>query len=242
MSLPRLRLECCTFADGLWHLDADEAHHLIRVRRCYTGSLVEGLLEGVKVELKLECHGEDVFAREISRTAEDTILPRVELLLALLKNDQFDPALRACAETGVYAIHPLICERSVPRYEGAKLAERMSRWRRILAEATKQASAATCPILHEPVRFDDFDFDALPEQRIAAMLAPDTKRFRDVTIAPHIAIAIGPEGDWAPHEGERLLKEGFTAVTLGHRIMRASTAATVACAAAAILYNEESQN
>ena len=57
MSLPRLRLERCTFDNGLWHIDAEEAHHLVRVRRCYTGSLVEGLLDGEKIELKLECAG-----------------------------------------------------------------------------------------------------------------------------------------------------------------------------------------
>ncbi|MFR5879758.1 MAG: hypothetical protein ACLUEQ_02525 [Cloacibacillus evryensis] len=38
----------------------------------------------------------------------------MELLLGLLKNDQLDDALRFCAETGVYAVRLLICERSVP--------------------------------------------------------------------------------------------------------------------------------
>ena len=75
------------------------------------------------------------------------------MLLGLLKNDQLDDALRFCAETGVYAVRLLICERSVPRYEGAKLADKMARWRKILDEATKQASAATPPLLREPVKY-----------------------------------------------------------------------------------------
>lgn len=235
MSLPRLRLERCTFDNGLWHIDAEEAHHLIRVRRCYTGSLVEGLLDGEKIELKLECRGDSVTAREISRVREDIGLPRVELLLGLLKNDQLDDALRFCAETGVCAVHLLICERSVPRYEGTKLADKMTRWRKILDEATKQAGAATPPVLHEPRPFAAMDFETLPPQRLAALLAPDTKRLREIEIAPHLAVAIGPEGDWAPRESETLLAKGFIPVSLGRRIMRASTAVAAACAATAIL-------
>ncbi|WP_303321759.1 RsmE family RNA methyltransferase [Cloacibacillus evryensis] len=238
MSLPRLRLERCTFDNGLWHIDAEEAHHLVRVRRCYTGSLVEGLLDGEKIELKLECAGDSVFAREISRVKEDAGLPKVELLLGLLKNDQLDDALRFCAETGVYAVRLLICERSVPRYEGAKLADKMARWRKILDEATKQASAATPPLLREPVPFSSADFGGLPPQRLAALLSPETKPLREIKIAPHTTVAIGPEGDWAPHESARLLAEGFIPVSLGRRIMRASTAVAAACAAAAILYEK----
>ena len=101
VSLPRLRLEDCTFDGTLWHISAQEAHHLVRVRRCYTGSLAEGLLNGETVTLKLECRGEDVFAHEISRQTEIEFPPKTELLLAVLKNDQMDEALRFCAEEAI---------------------------------------------------------------------------------------------------------------------------------------------
>lgn len=242
MSQPRLRLENCTFENGIWHINADEAHHLVRVRRCYTGSLVEGLLDGQKIELKLECSGEELYAREISRSREEAVLPRTELLLALLKNDQLDDALRFSAETGVYAVRLLLCERSVPHVEASRLAEKMKRWRRVLDEATKQASACTPPLLFEPVPFERFDFSALPEQRLAALLAPDTKPLRSVRIEESLAVAIGPEGDWAPHESRRLLEEGFTPVSLGSRIMRASTAAAAACSGVQMLYEGPSSD
>lgn len=236
MSLPRLRLERCSCENGIWTIDAEEAHHLVRVRRCYSGSLVEGLLNGEKIELRLECEGESVRAREISRSAESSCRPRVVLLLGLLKNDQLDDALRFCAETGVYEVQLLFCERSVPRCDGAKLAEKMKRWRKILDEATKQAGAAAAPRLAEPTRFDGFDFSGLPAQRLAAMLTKDTKPLRGVEISEELAIAIGPEGDWSPRESERLIAEGFEPVSLGARIMRASTAVAASCAAAAMLY------
>lgn len=238
MSLPRLRLERCSCNNGIWTIDAEEAHHLVRVRHCYTGSLVEGLLDGEKVTLRLHCDGALVTARELSREAEPAFEPRMELLLGLLKNDQLDEALRFCAETGVFRIHLLICERSVPRYEGARLDDKMKRWRKILDEATKQAGAATPPELCAPVPFTECDLDGLPEQRLAALLSDGARPLRDVPIAESLALAIGPEGDWSPQESARLLAGGFSPVSLGSRILRASTAVAAFCSAAAMMFKK----
>ncbi|OUO93963.1 RsmE family RNA methyltransferase [Cloacibacillus sp. An23] len=238
MSLPRLRLERCSFDNGIWTIDAEEAHHLVRVRHCYTGSLVEGLLNGEKITLRLHCGGGAVTARELSRETEAAFEPRMELVLGLLKNDQLDEALRFCAETGVFRIHLAVCERSVPRYEGARLADKMKRWRKILDEATKQAGAAAPPLLCEPVPLSAMDFAAMPAQRLAAMLSDGTLPLRDAAIESALALAVGPEGDWAPEEAELLLAEGFAPVSLGARIMRASTAVAAFCSGAAMLYKK----
>ncbi len=109
MSLPRLRLEKCICKEGRWLIDQEQAHHLIRVRRCCTGSLAE------KICLHISCEGELVFAEELSREAETARSIELHLMLALLKSDQFDQALRFAAETGVHTIHLLACERSVPQ-------------------------------------------------------------------------------------------------------------------------------
>ncbi len=238
MSLPRLRLERCRCDGGVWTIDGQEARHLVRVRRCYTGSLVEGLLNGEKITLRLRCDGTSVTARELAREEEPPLEPRVELLLGLLKNDQLDEALRFCAETGVFRVHLLVCERSVPRCDGAKLDDKMKRWRKILDEATKQAGAAAAPELCVPVPFGAFDFDALPKQRFAALLSDLSRPLRKTKIADSVAAAIGPEGDWTPAESERLLVEGFTPVTLGGRIMRASTAVAAFCSSLAMMYEK----
>lgn len=235
MSLPRLRLENCLFDGDVWHLGADEAHHLIHVRRCYTGSVAEGLLNGEKITLRLECRGDEVTAKELARCREKEARPRIELLLGVLKNDQMDDALRFCAETGAAGIHLLACERSVPRYEGSRLADKMLRWERILDEATKQSGAASPPVLHGPVRFFDLPFRDLPPQRLAAMLDQNARNLREIEIAEQTVLAIGPEGDWSPEETEALLRNGFIPVTLGNRIMRASTAVAAGCAALHIL-------
>ena len=187
--------------------------------------------------LRLHCDGAAVTARELSREEEPPLEPRIELLLGLLKNDQLDDAPRFCAETGVFRIHLLVCERSVPRYEGSRLDDKMKRWRKILDEATKQAGAATPPVLCAPVPFAEFDFDGLPEQRLAALLSDRARRARDAH-SGEPAAAIGPEGDWSPAESARRSPRGFAPVRLGARIMRASTAVASFCASLAMMYEK----
>lgn len=230
MSLPRLRLEKCAYHDGTWLIDAQQAHHLVKVRRCYNGSFVEGLIDGEKVELRLLCTGDSVYAAEISREKEQPPYPELHLLLGLLKNDQFDDALRFAAETGVHSIHLLDCERSVPRYSMDKLEEKMSRWRKILDEATKQAGSTKPPVLYQPLKLEKIDMANIPQNRVAAILSKDACALdgldRD---KPSVAVAIGPEGDWSPAEIQVLLGHEFIPVSLGRRILRASTAVAVAC-------------
>jgi 16S rRNA (uracil1498-N3)-methyltransferase len=49
----------------------------------------------------------------------------------------------------------------------------------------------------------------------------------------YLALAIGPEGGWAPEEISLFTTHAWTHVTLGPRILRAETAAIAAIAIAA---------
>lgn len=231
MSLPRLRLEKCRSEGGIWHIDTEQARHLMRARRLSSGCEAEGLLNGEKITLRLLGGDGDLCAEEISRSREEPAPVEIHLLLAVLKAEQFDMALRFAAETGVHAIHLLSCERSVPRFDASRLAEKMSRWRRVLDESTKQAGAAASPLLAEPVALRDLDLSALPDVRFAALLDHNAISLASAEAESRAAIAIGPEGDWTPDETAFLIENGFTPVCLGPRILRASTAVAVACGA-----------
>lgn len=234
MSQPRLRLEKSELVDGVWRISPDEARHLVRVRRCCTGSIIEGLLDGEKLLLRLRCDGDEVLAEELSRTSEP-LAREVCLLLALLKSDQLDISLRLAAELAVSKIHLLQCERSVPKLSGGRAGDKMARWQKILDEATKQAGAARTPLLETPRRFGELDFAALPQARYAALLSDAAVPIRQVKIEYPAVVAIGPEGDWSPLETRKLLENGFQAIGLGSRILRASTAVAVACSWLALL-------
>lgn len=229
MSLPRLRLENSSLIDGVWHISPEEAHHLVNVRRCCNGSLVEGLLNGERLELKLRCVGGSVTATELSREAEPPPYPEVYLLLALLKSDQFAASLRFTAEIGVTRIHLLECKRCVSKYSDGLVKDKMARWRKILDEATKQAGSARPPSLEAPVSLGKLDYSLLPENKYVALLSDEVASLNKIEIKYPAAVAIGPEGDWSPAETRLLLDKGFTPIGLGRRILRSSTAVAVAC-------------
>lgn len=231
MSLPRLRLERSREIErGCWLISAEEAHHLTHVRRCRDGSLVEGLLPGRRLVLRLVEDPQGLLGKVEEERTEKADLPEITLCIALLKAESFDLLLRQATETGVTRIVPLACDRSVVRLDGARLEKKLDRWRRILEESTKQCGAATPPELTDPVSVEQLEGLDLPPQRLVAAIDPDNVPLGAVVPAGNTVVAIGPEGDWSPRELDWLGRFGFQPVSLGPRILKAFTAAAVCCA------------
>ena len=66
-----------------------------------------------------------------------------------------------------------------------------------------------------------------------ALQAPETNYAQDGL--KRFRLAIGPEGGWTPEEETLFTTEGWTAVSLGPRILRAETAAIAAISIVAAL-------
>ncbi len=230
MSLLRLRLETSLREpDGRWRLATEEGHHLT-VRRCASGERVEGLLPGYRVVLRLERRDDAWYGWEEERHAAEGVAVRMTLLAGVLKEDAWDALLRIATEVGVWRILPLLCVRSVPRLEGNRLAARLERWRRILAEATKQCGASEAPELVSPRPVEALEDHVLPPDRFAALLSGNARPLPEEPFGDEVALAIGPEGDFSPEEGEALRRRAFRPVSLGGRVLRAPTAVAVGCA------------
>jgi 16S rRNA (uracil1498-N3)-methyltransferase len=232
VSLPKIRLErCLSKGGGLWLLPGAEARHLVRCLRSYEGAAVEGLLEedGARFLMRLERHGERYFLREVESGKEERSGFELTLLIGLLKAEQFDAVLRASSEIGVAAIIPIVCERSVPRLGELEAAKKVARWQKILDEGTSVSGAVFPPKISPPVKFADMELNGLPEPRYAAVLAPGARHISRAGSGGEVVFAVGPEGDWSERESSFLLENGFIPVTLGRRVMRASTAAIAGC-------------
>jgi 16S rRNA (uracil1498-N3)-methyltransferase len=225
-----LRLEKCkNIGEGLWSVDKGQAHHLVKVLRVSAREEVEGLLEGEKLRLRLEGTEEGLRARRISSVPAGKGLPRITLLASLLKGGDFELLLRGVTEVGVSTILPVEANRSVLRLQGEEKARRVARWRRILEEATLQCGAASIPDLEFPVPLEKALARDLPPLKVAGILEEATVPLAKVPCAPEAVVAIGPEGDWDEKEIMALKESGFTAVSLGQNVLKAFTAAVVAC-------------
>ncbi|HPQ37825.1 MAG TPA: RsmE family RNA methyltransferase [Synergistaceae bacterium] len=231
MSLPRIRLDrCLRTPEGVWMLSEEEAHHLVRVRRCGEGDLAEGLLPGWKITLRLFARENAWFGEECSRSAEGREDLFMVLLVALLKGEAFEKMLRQVTELGVSCIVPLACERSIPRIHAAKLSSKMERWRKILEESTKQCGRTSPPEIAEPCSCSEIPFSDLPSRRFAAIIDGDAKPLAHYDPGSSLAFAVGPEGDFSPSEKALFRREGFLSVSLGPRILKAGTAAAAGMA------------
>jgi 16S rRNA (uracil1498-N3)-methyltransferase len=237
VSLPKIRLEhCLNEGRGIWRLDSAQERHLVRSLRSYDGASVEGLLSGDRggrLLMRLESDGRGRFLREIDNSPEPPDNLSITLLIALLKAEQFDSVLRASAELGLKSIIPLACERSAPRFDESGAIKKISRWRKILDESTLVSGAVFSPQICAPVKFADIPWDTLPCARYAAVITPGAQPVARLRPASggraELAVAVGPEGDWTESEKTDLLQNAFVPVSLGMRIMRASTAAVTLC-------------
>ncbi|MDR1137771.1 MAG: 16S rRNA (uracil(1498)-N(3))-methyltransferase, partial [Synergistaceae bacterium] len=237
VSLPKIRLErCVNEGCGCWRLDPEQERHLVRSLRSYDGASVEGLLSGdcgARLLMRLESDGKGRLLREVAHSPEVPDSLSITLLIALLKTEQFNAVLHASAELGVQSIIPVVCERSVPRIDESGAIKKISRWRKILDESTLVSGAAFSPQICAPIDFGDIPWNGLPQARYAAVIAPDAlpvaRILPDLEGFGELAFAVGPEGDWTEREKTELFQNGFVSISLGRRVMRASTAAIVAC-------------
>lgn len=142
----------------------------------------------------------------------------ITLAIALLKGDKLADVVRQSTELGVTTIQLLKTQFSdVPDIKDNKLL----RLQRIAEEASKQSRRSVSPTVLEPISIKQVlevqnGFVAHPESR-------NTLLERLHWNAP-VWIASGPEGGFSPLEVQVLQSKGFTAISLGQRILRAETA------------------
>ena len=127
---------------------------------------------------------------------------------------------------GVNSILPVVCERSVPSVAASDVPKKIARWQKILDEGTIVSGSVFPPKISPPENFGKIDWETLPKARYAAVISYDSRPISSIACGPGaLVFAVGPEGDWSERERDALVSHGFIPVTLGRRIMRASTAA-----------------
>ena len=146
----------------------------------------------------------------------DAPRPEVAVGFAVLKGGRGDYVVQKLTELGVDRIVPFVAERSVVRWEGARVDRQLQRWRRVAREALMQCRRLWLPQV-EPVRaFGDLDLAG------AALAVPGGR-----ALAPaENCVLVGPEGGWTAVE----LAAVSGHVGLGPNVLRAETAAIAAAA------------
>jgi 16S rRNA (uracil1498-N3)-methyltransferase len=206
-------------------LEVRASHHLLNVLRLPRGSelrIFDGLGQHAKAVLV------DVVAMRAVLLVNQHLQrleppPQVHLLLGIPKGPAMDLAIRMATEAGAREIHPMVCERSVPK------GDRSERWTKISESASQQCGRTDVPIIHPPRPITEvLNLPAtISDRRIALPNSPPGSQAEGPT-----AIAIGPEGGFTSSEVNTALSLGYRPVGLGPFVLRTDTAAVVAVAQA----------
>lgn len=216
------------FADDRVTLSHEETRHLRNVLRLRAGDEAR-LFDGAGREFA--CVIVDIprsgavlnVLREIEPPAPESDLD-LTLAAAVYKNDKLDLVVQKAVELGVARFRPLVTQRSEASLRDA--VKRTERWRKIALEATKQCERARIMTVDEPLDLDEFmaDIDR-GSSGLFIFSEKGGQGLPEEIILKDLTALVGPKGGWEDAEIGLAIDRGFTAIKLGHRIMRAETAA-----------------
>jgi 16S rRNA (uracil1498-N3)-methyltransferase len=158
--------------------------------------------------------------------------PTIVLAQALLKGEKMDWVIQKATELGVDRIAPILAHHSIVRPRADRIEHQRARWHRIALEAAEQSERWSVPVINDPATVSQ----VLSTSKTAAskLLLAERCDGASLTRAPldatkgEVWLLIGPEGGWEDKEMQQALEQGFVAVTMGPRILRAETAAIAA--------------
>lgn len=157
--------------------------------------------------------------------------PEVTLILSVLKKDALQEAIYAATELGVNKIRLMQTEQVHRQFMGPI---ELRKLQLTAIAAAEQSKNFALPIIVPPVQLS---------QIAQEMVSVPAKILCDITggsiikhlanlqehQARHIAIAIGPEGDFVQQERQSLLAAGFVPCRLTTTVLRSTQAVAVAC-------------
>jgi 16S rRNA (uracil1498-N3)-methyltransferase len=228
-------------------LPEDAAAHLLRVLRLRQGDACV-LFNGDGHDYDARVGAVDKRGGEVEvlgRRAVDNESPlRITLLQGIARGEKMDLILQKATELGVTRFVPIDAERTEVRLEGARLGKRIAHWRGVVAAACGQCGRARLPRVDDPVDIADVGGVA-PGAPLKLTLDPAGSHALSALDAAMpgaavagIAVAIGPEGGWAPRDRQHLRAAGYEGLRLGPRILRTETAGLAAIAALQALYGD----
>jgi 16S rRNA (uracil1498-N3)-methyltransferase len=221
-------------------LSRRESRHATQVLRLRKGDAVVVLTgDGEECQGEVEqLRDESLAVRIVRRQRHERAVPELTLVQAVPKGKVMDSIVQKATELGVARIVPLLTERTVPDFGAEAGAAKRERWLTIAVESIKQCGTPWLPEIAEPTPMADYLRRAEhAELRLMGSLQPGARhprRWFEAFVAERgrlpgsVEVWIGPEGDFAPAEHERIVGSGARPVTLGRHVLRSETAAVYA--------------
>ncbi len=189
--------------------------------------------------------GENAGEIEILQSYEAIDEPPIDITLAvgLTKGEKMDFVVEKATELGVRTVVPFISVNTVPKLDQERVEKRARRWQTIALSAAKQSGRTRIPVIHRVCLFRDWvKQPAAGALRLLFWEGEEQQTLKAVyesaSDARSIIAVVGPEGGFSPEEATLAREFGFRTVGLGHRILRAETAAVAALTLVQFLWGD----
>lgn len=228
MELERISL---TSIDGETITDAAVVKHLVSVLRLGVGAEFLGY-DGTH-EIRYRIKDVKPGALGVHEESRRELRPAADVTVAqgLLRGAHWDMFIQKCTELGAARILPVLSERATARVPVGQAEQKLARWHRIARAAGAQCAGRT-PVILDPMPLPRaLERISGAAHKIIISLEPGAVPLAQALPAgatDHIALLLGPEGDFSPAEYEAARNAGFTPAHIGPRILRSETAALVA--------------
>ncbi len=207
-------------------LDEDTSKHVVQVLRMQPGEqlqLTDG--KGNLATAKIIDANKKKCTVSFTATSFQPPAPQTNTIaISLVKNaHRFEWFLEKATEIGISEIIPLICSRTEKQHF------RHDRMKGIIVSAMLQSQQSCLPVLHTPVKFNDFIKMPFTQQKFIAHCEEEEKHHlhQQPGVAEGKLVCIGPEGDFTIDEIYTATSSGFIPVALGITRLRTETAGVV---------------
>ena len=208
-------------------LRGDQARQIATVLRLKPGEHVVLVADSTEHEVELQAIATaQVTGRVVARRAVTTELAfGLTLAVPVLKGDRSEEIVEATTQLGVSRFIPFTSERSVVR---ELTAAKRDRWAKIAREAAETSHRGIVPSIEVLVAWPVLL--QLLDRPIVLWEEATEPRLVGVSGTGDVALVVGPEGGITAEEIALARTRGATIASLGHRILRAETAAIAAVA------------
>lgn len=210
-------------------IEGEDAKHASTVLRMRTGDYAV-LCDGHKTDYlaQLTESSTGCCAFKILEKTGNLAEPSIHLRLfqAMPKSDKMEFIVQKAVECGAAEIIPFFSERCVSRPDAKAMLKKRQRYQKIALEAAKQCGRGIVPSVGEAVEFSALKNLISEENTGILFYECATVPLREAVneFKTNVDIVIGSEGGFEPKEAEQLQNLGFTAASLGKRILRCETA------------------
>jgi 16S rRNA (uracil1498-N3)-methyltransferase len=157
---------------------------------------------------------------------------KINLAQGVSRGERMDIVVQKATELGVFRITPVMTAHSVVRLAGDKGEKRAAHWTKIAQSACEQCGRAVVPLVDAPRSFNGWIEGLTPGDGERLVLHPNAGTALSGLrhLPERVGLLIGPEGGLSGAELDQATAAGFTACSLGPRILRTETAAIAAIA------------